>query len=129
MNKGRISLKGHIQKSRRSRLIVKGHVPNSSWWLPLRKAVEREMIKEFNSIYNILFLKKWQLGTSSQDGSVSRHGSPLCTTTSELQLKYGTTTTTQNWQKGGECFDGCHVGGGWFGGMGEEVRGLRSTNR
>ena len=27
-----------------------------------------------------------------------------------------------------ECFDGCQIGGG-FGGKGEEVRGLRSTNR
>ena len=27
-----------------------------------------------------------------------------------------------------ECFDGCQMGGG-CGGMGEEVRGLRSTNR
>ena len=28
----------------------------------------------------------------------------------------------------GECFDGCQIGGG-YGGKGEEVRGLRSTNR
>ena len=28
----------------------------------------------------------------------------------------------------GECFDGCQMGGGCVG-MGEEVRGLRSTNR
>ena len=28
----------------------------------------------------------------------------------------------------GECFDGCQMGGG-VGGMGEEVRGLRNTNR
>ena len=27
-----------------------------------------------------------------------------------------------------ECFDGCHLGG-TCGGMGEEARGLRSTNR
>ena len=28
----------------------------------------------------------------------------------------------------GECFDGCQMGG-WCGGMREQVRGLRSTNR
>ena len=36
--------------------------------------------------------------TSGQNGSKGTHSSPLCTTTSKLQLKYGT-TMTQNHQK------------------------------
>ena len=44
-----------------------------------------------------LDLKK-KLGASGQDGGVGRHGLPLCTTTSKLQLKYRT-TSTQNHQK------------------------------
>lgn len=33
---------------------------------------------------------------SSQDGNVGRHGSPLCTTTSKVQLKYKTTITSKH---------------------------------
>ena len=36
--------------------------------------------------------------TSSQDGGISKHGSPPCKTASQLQLKYRT-TITQNGQK------------------------------
>ena len=35
---------------------------------------------------------KQKCGTSGQDGVIGRHGSPLCITTSKLQLKYRTTT-------------------------------------
>ena len=50
----------------------------------------------------------------------------LSTTESKKQTKQ-TRKTEQNHEYG-ECFDGCQMGGA-CGGMGEEVRELRSTNR
>ena len=45
---------------------------------------------------------------------------------SKQQTKQTRRTETESWIL--ECFDGCHKGGGQ-GEMGDEVRGLRSTNR
>ena len=47
----------------------------------------------------------------------------------QLNLKNKLSKQEQRQNHGyGERFDGCHMGGG-SGGMGEEVRGLRSTDR
>ena len=49
----------------------------------------------------VVLWEDWKVGlfgTSSQDGSVGRHSSPLSTTTSILKLNYRT-TITQNCQK------------------------------
>ena len=39
--------------------------------------------------------EKYRLFSSSQDGDIGRHGSPLHTTTSKLQLKYRTIITQE----------------------------------
>ena len=47
----------------------------------------------------------------------------------QLNLKNKLSQQEQRQNHGyGECFDGCEMGGA-CGGMGEEVRGLRNTNR
>ena len=51
----------------------------------------------------------------------------LLTIESKKQTKPTRTTKTESWIR--EHFDGCRIGGRGCGGMGEEVRGLRSTNR
>ena len=50
-------------------------------------------------------------------------------TCQQLNLKHKLSKQEQRQNHGyGECLDGYQIGGG-FEGMGEEVRGLRSTNR
>ena len=47
--------------------------------------------------------------------------------TIESKKQTNQTRRTKQNHGNGERFHGCHIGG-WFGGKGEEVRGLRSTN-
>ena len=56
--------------------------------------------KEKNKLFLLLHESMKSSWTSGQDGSIGRHGLPLCTTTMKLQLKHGT-TITQNLQLDG----------------------------
>ena len=67
--------------------------------LTIKKSLIRRTIpKIWNSVHQNNGIKKIKMGIFGQDGSIGRHGSPLCTNASKLQLKYRT-TITPNYQK------------------------------